>query len=588
ERGAARGSLIAVALPRSEALLVALLAVASAGAAYVPLDPRYPADRLRHMLADSRPLLLVTDRDQPWGAGAAQVTVAPDGTLVQGAGEEARDASAPAAVPGSIPIDTAVPGTVPSGVAGSATGPDDPAYVIHTSGSTGLPKGVVVPRRALANLLAAMGRLLDLSGGDRLLAVTTVSFDIAALELFVPLLGGATVVLAADDDVRDPFALAALIRSSGPTVMQATPSLWRVLADADPGALRGLRALSGGEPLPGDLARTLTRHADGLVNLYGPTETTVWSTAAVLGDGETPHVGRPVRRTRAYVLDRTLAPAPVGVAGELHLAGEGVAAGYSHRPGLTAERFVADPHGAPGTRMYRTGDLARFRADGTLEVLGRADHQVKIRGHRVEPGEIEAALLAHPSVAEAAVTAVPAPGGELTLAAYCVPVRAGEEHPRTEGESAPREGEAAPREGAGDADWTGTLRAALAERLPEHLVPGHFVVLDRLPLTPNGKTDRAALPAVADSARARPARAPLPGAETVLCELFAEALGRSGTGPDDDFFLLGGHSLSAARLVTALRSRTGAELPVRAVFDHPTPARLAAVLEKERTAPRAG
>ncbi|WP_369165426.1 amino acid adenylation domain-containing protein [Streptomyces sp. AFD10] len=601
ERGAARGSLIAVALPRSEALLVALLAVASAGAAYVPLDPRYPADRLRHMLADSRPLLLVTDRDRPWGAGAAQVTVAPDGTLVRGPGTVARDASAAVAVPGSEPVDTAVPGTGqsgvavpgsepadtavpgtgPSGVAGSAPGPDDPAYVIHTSGSTGLPKGVVVPRRALANLLAAMGRLLDLSGGDRFLAVTTVSFDIAALELFVPLLGGATVVLAADDDVRDPFALAALIRSSGPTVMQATPSLWRVLADADPGALRGLRALSGGEPLPGDLARTLTRHADGLVNLYGPTETTVWSTAAVIGDGVPPHVGRPVRRTRAYVLDRTLAPAPVGVAGELHLAGEGVAAGYSHRPALTAERFVADPHGAPGDRMYRTGDLARFRADGTLEVLGRADQQVKIRGHRVEPGEVEAALLAHPSVAEAAVTAVPAPGGELTLAAYCVPVRAGEEHPRTEGEPAPREG-------AGDADWTGTLRAALAERLPEHLVPGHFVVLDRLPLTPNGKTDRAALPAVADSARPRPARAPLPGAETVLCELFAEALGRSGTDPDDDFFLLGGHSLSAARLVTALRSRTGAELPVRAVFDHPTPARLAAVLEKEPTAPRAG
>ncbi len=278
------------------------------------------------------------------------------------------------------------------------------------------------------------------------------------------------------------------------------------------------------------------------------------------------------------MLDRTLAPAPVGVAGELHLAHEGVAAGYSHRPALTAERFVADPHGAPGDRMYRTGDLARFRADGTLEVLGRADQQVKIRGHRVEPGEVEAALLAHPSVAEAAVTAVPAPGGELTLAAYCVPVRAGEEHPRTEGEPAPREG-------ASDADWTGTLRAALAERLPEHLVPGHFVVLDRLPLTPNGKTDRAALPVVADSARARPARAPLPGTETVLCELFAEALGRSGAGPDDDFFLLGGHSLSAARLVTALRSRTGAELPVRAVFDHPTPARLAAVLEKEPTAP---
>ncbi len=444
--------------------------------------------------------------------------------------------------------------------------PGDPAYVIYTSGSTGRPKGVVVPRSALANLLAAMGRLLDLSGEDRLLAVTTVSFDIAALELFVPLLGGATVVLASDDDVTDPFALAALIRSSTPTVMQATPSLWRVLADAAPDALGGLRALSGGEPLPADLADVLTRHANGLVNLYGPTETTIWSTAAVLGRDTPPHVGRPVRRTRAYVLDRTLAPAPIGVTGELHLAGDGVANGYLGRPALTAERFVADPYGAPGDRMYRTGDLARFRDDGTLEVLGRADHQVKIRGHRVEPGEIEAALLAHPSVAEAAVTAVPAPGGDLTLAAYCVLVT-GRREPASEAAD-------------GDGRWADPLRHALADRLPEHLVPGHFVALDRLPLTPNGKTDRAALPAVGPAAGPESGRAPRAGAESLLCDLFADVLGRSGASPDDDFFLLGGHSLSAARLVTALRSRTGAELPVRTLFDHPTPARLAAVLEE--------
>ncbi|MFI1572533.1 amino acid adenylation domain-containing protein [Streptomyces anulatus] len=616
-RGAGRGSLIAVALPRSEALLVALLAVASAGAAYVPLDPRYPADRLRHMLADSRPLLLVTDRAHPWGADLPRLTVALDGTLPAsdsdadldlgtgtdlgtdlGLGADADldvglglgtgtdqgtdldlDAEAGAeAVTGAadspVTPEKARPGD-PAG--GDRPGgpvdsyPGDPAYVIYTSGSTGRPKGVVVPRPALANLLAAMGRLLDLSGEDRLLAVTTVSFDIAALELFVPLLGGATVVLASDDDVRDPFALAALIRSSTPTVMQATPSLWRVLADAAPDALGGLRALSGGEPLTADLADVLTRHANGLVNLYGPTETTIWSTAAVLGRGAPPHVGRPVRRTRAYVLDRTLAPAPIGVTGELHLAGDGVADGYLGRPALTAERFVADPYGAPGDRMYRTGDLARFRADGTLEVLGRADHQVKIRGHRVEPGEIEAALLAHPSVAEAAVIAVPTPGGDLTLAAYCVLVPA----QRKPGSEA----------AGGDGRWADPLRHALADRLPEHLVPGHFVALDRLPLTPNGKTDRAALPAVGPAAGPESGRAPRAGAESLLCDLFADVLGRSGASPDDDFFLLGGHSLSAARLVTALRSRTGAELPVRTLFDHPTPARLAAVLEK---ADRAG
>uniref|UniRef100_UPI00117E6F35 non-ribosomal peptide synthetase n=1 Tax=Streptomyces sp. ms184 TaxID=1827974 RepID=UPI00117E6F35 len=577
-RGAGRGSLIAVALPRGEALLVALLAVASAGAAYVPLDPRYPADRLRHMLADSRPLLLVTDRAHPWGGGLPLLTVAPDGT-VPGAEPEAAgragggEPEAVGRVAGAEPEDT---GPVPS----EAAHPGDPAYVIYTSGSTGRPKGVVVPRLALGNLLAAMGRLLGLSGEDRLLAVTTVSFDIAALELFVPLLGGATVVLAADDDVTDPFALAGLIRATAPTVMQATPSLWRVLADADPDALGGLRALSGGEPLPADLADTLTRHANGLVNLYGPTETTIWSTAAVLDRGEPPHVGRPVRRTRAYVLDRTLGPTPVGVTGELHLAGDGVADGYSGRPALTAERFVADPYGPPSGRMYRTGDLARFRADGTLEVLGRADHQVKIRGHRVEPGEIEAALLAHPSVAEAAVTAVPTPRGDLTLAAYCVLVRTGQEPARTE------EGPAAEVGAGDDSLWAEPLRAALAEQLPEHLVPGHFVALDRLPLTPNGKTDRAALPAVGTAARPAPGRAPRPGAETLLCDLFADVLGHDPVAPDDDFFLLGGHSLSAARLVTALRSRTGAELPVRTLFDASTPARLAPVLEAAEAARR--
>ncbi|MFJ6608718.1 amino acid adenylation domain-containing protein [Streptomyces sp. NPDC091289] len=561
-RGAGRGSLIAVALPRGEALLVALLAVAQAGAAYVPLDPRYPADRLRHMLTDSRPLLLVTDRDHPWATDLPLLTIAPDGTVPDAGAGADRETGAEAG--GPVPPADAHPA--------------DPAYVIYTSGSTGRPKGVVVPRHALANLLAAMGRLLGLSGEDRLLAVTTVSFDIAALELFVPLLGGATVVLAADDDVRDPFALAALIRSTAPAVMQATPSLWRVLADAAPDTLGGLRALSGGEPLPPDLADILARHATGLVNLYGPTETTIWSTAAVLGHGAPPHVGRPVRRTRAYVLDRTLAPAPVGMTGELHLAGDGVAEGYLGRPALTAERFVADPYGTPGGRMYRTGDLARFRDDGTLEVLGRADHQVKIRGHRVEPGEIEAALLAHPSVAEAAVTAVPAPGGDLTLAAYCVLARTTEDT-----EEKPEAGDAT------DGPWADPLRAALAEQLPEHLVPSHFVGLDRLPLTPNGKTDRAALPAVGTAARPTPGRAPSSGAESLLCDLFADVLGRSGATPDDDFFLLGGHSLSAARLVTALRSRTGAELPVRVVFDHPTPARLAAVLEEtEASRPSAG
>ncbi|PVC83858.1 non-ribosomal peptide synthetase [Streptomyces sp. CS090A] len=565
-RGAGRGTLVAVALPRSEALVVTLLAVAAAGAAYVPLDPRYPADRLRYMLDDTRPLLLVTDRTPDGGAAPPVLTVDAGGTALA-ARPPKRSVPAPPAHPG------------------------DPAYVIHTSGSTGRPKGVVVPRRALANLLAAMGRLLGLTGEDRLLAVTTVSFDIATLELFVPLLSGATVVLADEEAVRDPFALAELIRAAEPTVMQATPSLWRVLADAAPDALGGLRALSGGEPLPADLARTLTRHAAGLVNLYGPTETTVWSTAATLTTATAPHVGRPVRRTRAYVLDRTLAPAPAGTTGELHLAGDGVADGYLGRTGLTAERFVADPYGPPGSRMYRTGDLARLREDGTLEVLGRADHQVKIRGHRVEPGEIEAALLSHPSVTEAAVTATPGPGGEPALVAYCVlstETAAGPSAARADTAVSPSAvgfdtaPSAVGTDTAPDPRWADPLRAALAATLPEHLVPGHFVALPRLPRTANGKTDRAALPAVRASADTAAGRAPRPGDEALLCDLFAQVLALPDASPDDDFFRLGGHSLSAARLITALRARTAVQLPVRTVFDHPTPARLAPVLADAR------
>ncbi|MCS0634799.1 amino acid adenylation domain-containing protein [Streptomyces sp. LP05-1] len=590
-RGARPGSLVAVALPRTEALPVALLAVAATGAGYLPLDPRYPAGRLRAMLADARPVLLVTDRP---GAdrypGVPVLTVdrsgtaespAPDTREPGGSGEPA-DRSTDVTAPGdSAPV-------VPAGT----------AYVIHTSGSTGRPKGVVVPDTALANLLAAAGE--SLFPGDRLLAVTTVSFDIAALELFAPLHRGATVVLAGTEEAADPFALAALIRAVRPTVMQATPSLWRLLADADPGALDGLRILSGGEALPADLARTLAARGREVVNLYGPTETTVWSTAGPVraGEAEQPHVGRPLRDTRALVLDRTLAPAPVGAAGELYLAGGGVATGYLGRSALTAERFTADPYGPPGSRMYRTGDLARRRADGNLEILGRADQQVKVRGHRIEPGEIEAVLRALPGVRDAAVTARPAPGGTVLVAHYvpaaetapaAAPGTAAGTAPATAPGTAAGTAPAAPA-GTVPPDAARELREALAARLPAALVPAHFLALDALPRTPNGKLDRAALPAPeAPTAQDRAAgdRGPDDGVEGLLRGLFAEILGAAdGTvGPDDDFFLRGGDSLAAARLITALRSRAGVLLPVRAVFDHPTPALLAARADRAATAP---
>ncbi|MFI1018394.1 amino acid adenylation domain-containing protein [Streptomyces sp. NPDC020965] len=551
--GARRGTLVAVALSRTEALPVALLAIIRTGAGYLPLDPAQPRDRIRRMVADCGPVLLVADPGAEWDVPVPVLAVAAGGSA------DATGATA-AATTAEVPH------------------PEDTVCVIHTSGSTGRPKGVVVTRGALANVLASVGGLLGLGPADRMLAVTTVSFDIAATELLLPLLSGGRVIVAGTDQVRDPFALGALIRATRPTVMQATPSLWRVLTEAVPDDLAGVRLLTAGEPLLPDLARTLRDLGSGLVNLYGPTETTVYSTAGEVtaADGP-PHVGRPVRHTRVLVLDRALTPVPAGHTGELYIGGAGVARGYLGRPSLTAERFVADPCGPPGERLYRTGDLARRRPDGLLEIAGRADDQLKIRGHRVEPGEIEAALLEHPGVREAAVVAHPAPDGGLVLVAY---------HTGPEADPADPTG-ATPA----PADRSGELRAHLAARLPDHLVPGLYVALDRLPRTAHGKTDRKALPAPVPPVRAgRDGRAPSSAAETLLCALFARVLGVGedsgvgGVGPDDDFFALGGHSLTAARLVTAVRAEAGAELTVRALFDHPTPAGLAGVLERAGTA----
>ncbi|MCA1681959.1 MAG: amino acid adenylation domain-containing protein, partial [Actinobacteria bacterium] len=302
--------------------------------------------------------------------------------------------------------------------------PVNPAYVIYTSGSTGQPKGVVVSLGGLGNFLAAMQGRLILGPGDRLLAVTTVGFDIAELEIFVPLLSGATVVLADREVAQDPFALRRMIVSAGVSVMQATPSLWRAVIVVAEGAaeLRGVRVLVGGEALPPDLAASLVECAASVTNLYGPTETTIWSTVAVVDEraAGNPLIGRPIFNTQVYVLDAGLRPVPPGVVGELYIAGAGLARGYWRRPGLTAERFVACPFGGPGERMYRTGDRVRWTIGGELEFLGRADEQVKIRGVRIEPGEVEAALLRHSAVVEAVVVARQEDSGHKRLVAYLV------------------------------------------------------------------------------------------------------------------------------------------------------------------------
>ncbi|MCK1798056.1 amino acid adenylation domain-containing protein [Streptomyces sp. XM4193] len=537
--GAGEGTLIAVLLPRTADLVAALLAVGATGAGYLPVDPEFPAERIAHLLADADPHL-VLDSDSPLlaeSADSAESAESPEG------------AESAAADPAERPhgVGDRLPQVRPHGT----------AYVIHTSGSTGRPKGVVVTHENLANLLDSMADRLSAGPADRLLAVTTISFDIAALELYTPLVTGGTVILADREQARDPLLLAELAERTGATHLQATPSLWRGILETAPHTVTGLRVLSGGEPLPADLADQLARHGTELHNLYGPTETTVWSTAAVLPEGTDPHVGTALANTVLRVLDGWLRPVPAGTAGELYIGGAGVALGYLGRHALTAERFVADPYGPPGARLYRTGDLARSRPDGTLDVLGRVDHQLKVRGHRVEPGEIEAVLRSLPGVADAVVVGrADRPGdtgGATRLVGYVT------------GES------------AGD---TAALRSALADRLPEYLVPSVLMPLPALPLTPNGKVDRAALPDPTTTAgRVRSARDPR---EAVLGELFADVLGVDRAGPDDDFFTMGGHSLLAMRLANRLRSTLGIEVALRDVFDHPTPAALAAaVLPRE-------
>ncbi|MBV9772508.1 MAG: amino acid adenylation domain-containing protein, partial [Gemmatimonadetes bacterium] len=389
---------VGVCLERSAELLVALLGILRAGGAYVPLDPAYPAERLAYMLGDSGVRILLTEPHLRRRLPAEGVeVVCPDAA-------------------------GAWPNGGPDGPLESGAGPDNVAYVIYTSGSTGRPKGVMVPHGAVANFLRSMREEPGMEADDVLLAVTTLSFDIAVLELFLPLTVGARVVLAGRDDAADPAVLAGMMADAGVTVMQATPATWRMFLYAGWRGYPGLRILCGGEALPAELAAALLERCAGLWNVYGPTETTVWSTLHRVIDPSSVVIGRPIANTRAYVLDARLHPLPVGVPGELYLAGAGVARGYLGRPGLTAERFVPDPLAAEGgARMYRTGDRARWRADGTLEYLGRVDQQVKIRGFRIEPGEVEDALLACPGVREAVVTAREDAPGAARLVAYLVP-----------------------------------------------------------------------------------------------------------------------------------------------------------------------
>jgi amino acid adenylation domain-containing protein len=525
--------IVALALPRSPDLVVALLAVLKTGAAYLPIDTNYPVDRIRFMTQDAQPTLVLTHTTTQhlWNDDTPTLRLDNPTLQTQLTGHDTTD-----------------PTTTPD--------PAHPAYVIYTSGSTGVPKGVTIPHRGLANFLCDMKSRVGVREGDRFLSVTTIAFDIAGLEIYLPLLCGAGLVLPGAAVANEPHAMVELIADAGVTVVQATPSLWRELAAASGATGLGLRrVLVGGEAVPAALAETLRGLGRSVTNVYGPTETTIWSTAAELehtGDGTAPPIGRPIANTRVYVLDAGLRPVPPGVPGELYIAGEGLARGYLNRPGLTAERFTADPHGVPGTRMYRTGDRACWNSDGTLRFLGRADDQVKLRGFRIELGEVEAALAACPGVVSAAVVIREDRPGDHRLVGYAV-VEEGVVLDQPE------------------------VRARLGRLLPEYMVPTTVVELGELPLTPNGKLDRKALPAPDYAAGATPARAPGTPHERIIAGLFAEVLGLdvARVGSDDGFFALGGHSLLAMRLIGRIRAALGAQLGPRDLFEAPTVAGLA-------------
>jgi len=525
--GACPETRIAVALDRSVRLVVALLAVQKSGAAYVPLDPTLPPARVAQILADARVGLVLGETST-----SALLTLPPGVELVS--------------------IDRMASPDIAGGATLPRLSADTLAYVLFTSGSTGRPKGVEITHRALVNLLSSMQREPGISPSDRVLATTNLGFDIAGLELYLPLISGASVQIASRELATSAEQLGETLARRGVTFFQATPATYKMLLSAGFRGSPRLKLLVGGEPLSVELGRRLLACGASVWNVYGPTETTIWSTCAEVSAESLERgvdIGRPIDNTQAFVLDPFLEPVPAGVLGELYLGGAGLARGYAGRADLTAERFLPNPFGAG--RLYRTGDVARRRSDGALECFGRVDHQVKVRGFRIELGEIEAALRRHPDVVDVAVAAPPAGADDRLLVAYVV-VSA----------QVSRE----------------SLRAFLAAALPDYMLPAHFVTLDRLPTTPNGKLDRHALPTALQRDPRPGAVAPRDEIERKVAAIFGELLRLPEVSVFDDFFDLGGHSLLGTELVFRLRREFGVSLALKSLFETPTVAGLAAVV----------
>jgi amino acid adenylation domain-containing protein len=534
KHGAGPDQLVGLFVERSIDMVVALLAIVKTGSAYLPLDPLLPAERLRYMLEDSGVRVVVTEQslrgELPAFGGVA--------ILLEDIGWQGNRRDNLAA----------------------AVGPEHLAYLIYTSGSTGKAKGVQVPRGALTNFLWSMREWLQLSECDRLLAVTTISFDIAGLEVWLPLLVGAQTVVASREEAADGNALRGLLDRHSITLLQATPVTWQLLFDSGWIGKPDLQAVCGGEAMPPEVAAQLVPVVERVWNLYGPTETTIWSTGYRVTDGQEPIlIGRPLANTKCYILDGQGQPVPVGVTGELYIGGDGLARGYLNRPELTAEKFVADPFLAGGARMYRTGDLARYRADGNIECLGRIDHQVKIRGYRIELGEIEAALKEQPEIKQAVVIAREDRPGDKRLVAYLVAT-------------------------ASTVPTTLDLRTRLKRQLPDYMVPTAYVFLDQIPISTNGKIDRKALPLPAETQalQADTYIAPRDHLEEMLVGIWAEVLAVEQVGLDDDFFGLGGHSLVGVRLFAKIKRTYQVDLELSVLFEARTVRRLADVIRKSK------
>jgi amino acid adenylation domain-containing protein len=522
-RGVGPGALVGVFVERSADLVAAVLGVLQSGAAYVPMDPLFPRERLGWMIEDAALPVIVTQS-----------------SLV---------AALPPHQAKLLCLDQPLPETLNSQLPTPNSQPDDPAYVIFTSGSTGRPKGVVVEHRNVVNVLRSICREPGFSESDTMLAVTTLSFDIAVAELFLPLTTGGRLVIAEREIAADGHRLRSLLETCRATFLQPTPVTWRLLLEAGWPGSPDLKMICTGEPLPPDLAAQLLPKGKSLWNLYGPTETTIWSTGCRITDAAEITIGRPIANTQVYIVNEALQLQPVGVPGELLIGGDGVARGYLNRPELTAEKFIANPFGEG--RVYRTGDLARWRSDGTLECLGRLDHQVKVRGFRIELGEIETALALAEGVRQAVVVL-----REEQLVAYVVPVAADPSEP--------------------------LLREHLRRKLPEYMVPARYVVVAELPLTPNGKVDRKALPAPdwGGGSGAGTYAAPRTPVEATLARIWSEVLRVERVGIHDHFFDLGGHSLLAVQAQARIRERLRVGVELRDFFQGGTVAHLAERIEQ--------